>query len=262
MARISVSIITFNDADNLKAAAATVTWADELVVIDTGSTDGTLEVAKSFGARIVQTSFKSFADVRNLAADSCSHEWVFSLDADERCTPEVRDEILAILKSEPPHDAYLLPRRNHMLGRWMRSATWYPNYRDPQLFRKSAVRRVGIIDETIALSSERSIGTLQNAIWHLPYQDLEEIIFKANLYSTMRERQMPEKPVSMWSALGHGTAVFFKLYLLKRGFRDGWAGFIIAFSNFETTFYKYAKRYERTQGWCSTAPDATTPDKP
>ena len=248
MTGISVSIIVLNDPENLKAAAATVSWADELVVIDTGSTDDTLEVAKSLGARIVNTHFNSFSEVRNLAANSCTKEWIFSLDPDERCTPQVRDEILAIIKSPDAQPAYFVPRWNYILGRWMRAKTWYPNYRDPQLFRKGAFIREGIVDETITLPDSQ-IGKLRNAIWHMPYGDLEEILFKMNKYSTMREQQMADGTVSMWSALGHGLATFLKLFFLKQGFRDGWQGFIIAFANFETTFYKYAKRYERTHKW-------------
>jgi glycosyltransferase involved in cell wall biosynthesis len=248
MSKVSVSIIVLNDAENLKAAAASVAWADELVVIDTGSTDDTLAVAQSLGARIVNTQFNSFSEVRNLAADSCSHEWIFSLDPDERCTPQVRDEILAIVNLPDAGLAYLVPRRNFILGRWMKAKTWYPNFRDPQLFRKGAFQREGIVDETITLADDK-IGRLRHAIWHMPYGDLGEIIFKMNRYSSMRERQMAQKPVSMATALGHGLATFFRLYVMKQGFRDGWPGFIIAFSNFETTFYKYAKRGERIRGW-------------
>jgi glycosyltransferase involved in cell wall biosynthesis len=259
--KISVSIITFNDAHNLSAAAESVRWADEIVVIDTGSTDATLDIARSVGARIVSTNFKSFAEVRNLAADSCSHEWIFSLDPDERCPPEVRDEILGTINSGSARDAYLVPRHNYMMGRWMRAKNWYPNYRDPQLFRKGAFQRVGIVDEWITLDPKQ-LGILQNAIWHFPYDNLEEIVFKANLYSTMREKKMGERRVSMWTALGHGIGVFLKTYFLKRGFLDGWPGFIIAFSSFEATFYKYAKRYEQTHGWCKPVPELAGPNRP
>jgi glycosyltransferase involved in cell wall biosynthesis len=248
MPRISVSIVVLNDPENLKAAAATVAWADELVVVDTGSTDGTLAVADALGARIVHTQFNSFSEVRNLAADSCSHEWIFSLDPDERCTPQVRDEILAIVNSPDAGLAYLVPRHNFILGRWMKAKTWYPNYRDPQLFRKGAFRREGIVDETITLADDK-LGRLRHAIWHMPYRDIEEIVFKMNRYSSMRERQMGERPVSMWGALGHGLVTFFKLFVIKQGYRDGWPGFVLALSNFEATFYKYAKRCERVRGW-------------
>src|ERR1700752_1194754 len=117
MQTISTYILTYNEAEKLKAAAESVLWADEIVVVDSFSTDATAEIATALGARVVQVPFKGFGDLRNRAVDACRCDWVFSLDADERCTAAVRDEILELLAGAPASDAYLVPRRRFMMGR-------------------------------------------------------------------------------------------------------------------------------------------------
>jgi hypothetical protein len=202
------------------------------------------------GARVVQVPFRGFGALRNDAIEACEYDWIFSLDSDERCTAEVRDEILALLASGPAHDAYLVPRRSYMMGRWISGSGWYPNYRQPQLFRKGAMRyRPDPVHEGYELLSGKPLGRLDHAIHQFPFRDLEEVIRKMNRYSSLGVPKLANKRVSMWSALGHGAWSFIKHYIVKRGFRDGWAGFMIAFGNFEGTFYRYAKRYEEAQGW-------------
>jgi glycosyltransferase involved in cell wall biosynthesis len=138
MQKISAYILTFNEAEKIQAAVESVLWADEVVVVDSHSTDGTAEIAAGLGARVVQVPFSGFGDLRNRAVDLCRHEWIFSLDADERCTKAVRDEVLALLAGSPPFEVYRVPRRNYMMGRWIRGSGWYPNFRQPQLFRKGS----------------------------------------------------------------------------------------------------------------------------
>jgi glycosyltransferase involved in cell wall biosynthesis len=250
MQNLSAYILAYNEAQKIADAIATVLWADEIVVADSGSSDRTVEIAENLGARVVQISFRGFGDLRNQAVAACRHDWIFSLDADERCTAEVRDEIFALLSSTPAHDAYLVPRRNFMMGRWIRGSGWYPNYRQPQLFRKGAVHyRDDPVHEGYDLSPGCTLGKLQQAIWQLPFRNLEEIIRKMNRYSSLGALKLTGRSVSMGGALAHGAWSFIKHYVLKRGYRDGWAGFVIALGNFEGTFYRYAKRYEEAQGW-------------
>jgi glycosyltransferase involved in cell wall biosynthesis len=219
-------------------------------VADSGSTDRTAEIAQSLGARVVQLPFDGFGDLRNRAIAECRHEWIFSLDSDERCTAEIRDEILSILSSVAAHDAYLVPRRNYMMGRWIKGSGWYPNFRQPQLFRNGAMRyNDDPVHEGYQLLTKRPLGRLQGAIWQFPFRNLEEIIHKMNRYSSLGVQKLGGKRVSMGGALGHGAWAFLKHYLFKQGYRDGWAGFIIALGNFEGTFYRYAKRYEEMQTW-------------
>lgn len=249
MQKISAYILAFNEAEKIEAAVSSVLWADEIVVADSGSRDRTAEIAESLGARVVQIPFNGFGALRNSAIEACRHEWIFSLDSDERCTSEVRDEILRLLAEGPAHDAYLVPRRNFMMGRWIRGSGWYPNFRQPQFFRKGAMRYTPApVHESYELLTGKPLGRLNNAIWQFPFRNLGEIISKADRYSTLGAKRLPEH-VSMGSALGHGIWAFLKHYVFKLGFRDGWAGFVIAFGNFEGTFYRYAKRYEETQNW-------------
>jgi glycosyltransferase involved in cell wall biosynthesis len=257
MQKISTYILSFNEAAKIKAALESVLWADEIVVVDSNSTDSTTEIAAGLGARIVQVPFKGFGDLRNRAIEACSYNWIFSLDADERCTPAVRDEILDLLAGTPPLDVYRVPRRSFMMGRWIRGSGWYPNFRQPQLFRKGSMRyTLEPVHEGYENLSGKPIGTLQNAIWQFPFRDLAEVIRKADRYSSLGAPKLATKQVSMASAFGHGVWSFLKHYIFKLGFIDGWAGFVIAFGNFEGTFYRYAKRYEQQQDW---APPVTEP---
>jgi glycosyltransferase involved in cell wall biosynthesis len=250
MASISAYIIAFNEAEKIAAAVSTVLWADEVIVADSGSTDGTAEIATKLGARVVQVPFEGFGDLRNKAIAHCTGDWIFSLDSDERCTAEVRDEILALIADNPAHDVYRVPRRSYMMGRWIKGSGWYPNFRQPQLFRKGAMRyTLEPVHEGFENLSGKPLGTLNHAIWQFPFRNLDEVIRKMNRYSTLGVPKLAGKRVSMASALGHGAWSFIKHYILKRGFLDGWAGFVIAFGNFEGTFYRYAKRYEETQDW-------------
>jgi glycosyltransferase involved in cell wall biosynthesis len=254
MQKISAYILAFNAEEKIAAAVSSVLWADETVVVDSASTDRTAEIARSLGARVVQIPFHGFGALRNRALEECRHDWIFSLDSDERCTPEVRDEILSILAGAPAHDAYLVPRRNYMMGRWIKGSGWYPNFRQPQLFRKGAMRYDdNAVHEGYQLLTEKPPGRLHSAIWQLPFRNLEEVIYKMNRYSSLGVKRLEGKRVSMAGALGHGIWSFLKHYLFKHGYRDGWAGFVIALGNFEGTFYRYAKRHEQMKAWSAPA---------
>jgi glycosyltransferase involved in cell wall biosynthesis len=250
MQTISAYILAFNEAAKIKAAIETVLWADEIIVVDSESTDGTRDIAAALGARVVQVPFAGFGDLRNRAVEACRCEWIFSLDADERCTAAVRDEIVSLLGGTPPHDVYRVPRRNYFMGRRIRGSGWYPNFRQPQLFRKGSVRyTLEPVHEGYEILGDATVGTLRNAIWQLPFRDLEEVVRKMNRYSSLGVPKLAHQRVSMAGAFGHAFWAFWKHYLFKLGFIDGWAGFVIAFAYFEVTFYCYAKRYEALQNW-------------
>ncbi len=250
MQKISAYILAYNEAGKIEAAVSSVLWADEVIVVDSHSTDRTAELAAALGARVVQVDFEGFGPLRNRALEACRYDWIFSLDSDERCTAAVRDEILALLAGTPPHDAYLVPRRSYFMGRWISGSGWYPNYRQPQLFRKGAMRyKPDPVHEGYELLTDKPLGKLQNEIWQFPFRNFEQIVEKANRYSSLGAQKLAGKRVTMLAALGHATWAFIKHYVVKRGFKDGWAGFVIALGNFEGTFYRYAKGYERTQNW-------------
>ena len=263
MSRVSVYIIAYNEAEKVRATVESALWADEVIVVDSWSTDGTAEIAASLGARVVQFNFTGFGDLRNHALDACTHPWIFSLDADERCTPEVAAEIRAITQQPDAADApqaYWVPRRNFFMGRWIRHSGWYPNFRQPQLFRQGALRYdAQPVHEGWVLNTNHPLGTLHNAIWQFPFKDMGELLHKANRYSTLGAQKIANKKISMGGALAHGVWAFVKHYVFKAGFLDGWPGFVIALGNFEGTFYRYLKAYEIQQGARWDAPSELPP---
>ncbi len=261
MTQISVYIIAYNEAEKVRATIESVPWADEVIVVDSWSTDGTADIATQLGARVVQVKFNGFGDLRNQAIAACSHEWIFSLDADERCTPDVAAEIRAIIDSPQSVDAYWTPRRNYFMGRWIKHSGWYPNYRQPQLFRKAAMRYdQKPVHEGYELLSDKPVGHMKNAIWQFPFKNMAEVMHKANRYSSLGAEKIQHKKITMWSALLHAKWAFWKHYLFKLGFLDGWAGFVIALGNFEGTFYRYVKALEIQKGGEWQAP--TSPQHP
>ncbi len=255
MPAISVYIIAYNEAEKVRATIESAQWADEIIVVDSHSTDGTAEIAQSLGARVVQVDFKGFGDLRNQAIAACRHEWIFSLDADERCTPEVAQEIRTIVNNPESVDVWRVPRRNFFMGRWIKHSGWYPNFRQPQLFRRGTLRYdMKPVHEGYELLSTKPLGTLQHAIWQFPFKNMAEVMHKANRYSSLGAEKIVHKRITMGSALLHGTWSFWKHYLFKLGFLDGWAGFVIALGNFEGTFYRYVKALEMQQGESWKAP--------
>lgn len=253
MSKVSAYIIAYNEQDKIKQAVQSVLWADEIIVIDSFSEDDTVKIAESLGARIVQVEFKGFGELRNQAIKACQYEWIFSLDSDERCTPEARDEILSIVMSaDIEHDIYFMPRRNFFMGRWIKHSGWYPNYRQPQLFRKISMSyTLEPVHEGFKSHSKRSIGHLRNPIWQLPFKNVAEMMAKANRYSTLGALKLKGrgKKASFFSALTSATWAFWKHYLIKKGFLDGWPGFVIALGNFYGTFFRYVKYCENVSDW-------------
>jgi glycosyltransferase involved in cell wall biosynthesis len=251
MPKLSVYIPTYNEEDKIAEAIKSVSWADEIVVVDSESTDSTLLIARALGARVVNVPFEGFGKLRNTAIENCSHEWIFSLDADERCTPEVASEIQEILNTPHPADAYYIPRRNWFMGRWIRHSGWYPDYRQPQLFRRGTMvfREEDEVHEGYKL--EGHVGYLRHSIRQFPFRNLEQLQAKANRYSSLGAEKLIRRGVkgSMAKAFAHGIAAFLQIYVIKMGFLDGWAGFTIALGSFEGTFYRYAKLAERQSGW-------------
>jgi len=245
MTKISVYIIAYNEAEKVAATIKSVQWADEIILVDSWSTDDTQKIAESHGVKVVQVDFKGFGDLRNQAIASCSGDWIFSLDADERCTVEVAQEVRKITENPHSVDVYKVPRRNYFMGRWIKHSGWYPNYRQPQLFRKGCMSYdLKPVHEGYLLHSSKPIGVLKNAIWQYPFKNMAEVISKINRYSTLGTEKIRHKKISMRTALLHAIWAFVKHYFFKMGMFDGWAGFVIALQSFESTFYRYVKTIE------------------
>tara|TARA_B100000767_G_C19728465_1_gene520538 strand:+ start:778 stop:1572 length:795 start_codon:yes stop_codon:yes gene_type:complete len=248
---ISVYIIAFNESEKIRDCINSVLWADEIIVADSHSTDGTIEIAQELGAKVVQIPFNGYGALRNEAISHCSGDWIFSLDSDERCTIEVRDEIISLIQ-ETTLEIYRVPRKNFYMGRWIKHSGWFPNYRQPQLFKNGKMSySLESVHEGYINHSNKKIGTLKNIIWQLPFKDAEEIIYKTNRYSSLGVSKLQDKGVngSILKAFLHGVWSFLKHYIFKLGFLDGGPGFVIAFSNFEGTFYRYIKLTEEQKNW-------------
>jgi len=251
MAEISVYIITYNEADKIADAVKSVLWADEVIVADSHSSDQTAEIAASLGARVVQLDFEGFGKLRNDAIAACTHEWIFSVDADERCTPQAAEEIRRIITDQTSADAWYVPRKNWFMGRWIKHSGWYPDYRQPQLFRKGAVVYADLDEVHEGYEIKGDTGYLKQAIWQIPFKNLAQVVAKSNRYSTLGAKKLARnnRRASMMLALLHALGAFTRIYILKLGFLDGWAGFVLALGNFEGTFYRYAKLVEQQKGW-------------
>ncbi|MDQ6996162.1 MAG: glycosyltransferase family 2 protein [Mariprofundus sp.] len=249
--KLSVYIIAYNEKDKIAAAITSVLWADEVIVVDSHSTDDTANIAESLGATVVQIDFEGFGKLRNNAIAACSHEWIFSLDSDERCTPEAAKEIRQIITAPDSCDTYYVPRKNWFMGRWIKHCGWYPDYRQPQLFRKGTLTFDSSDEVHEAFDVHGSIGYLQSDIWQFPFKNLEQVLYKTNRYSTLGIDRLERKgkQPGMATAFLRGIWSFVRIYILKLGFLDGWAGFVIAFSNLEGVFYRYAKLCERRNRW-------------
>ena len=249
--KISVYIIAFNESEKIRDCINSILWADEIILADSHSTDGTSEIAAELGAKVVHIPFNGYGDLRNKAIAECCGEWILSIDSDERCTIEVRDEIMKLIDNAPL-DIYHIPRRNFFMGRWIRFSGWYPNFRQPQLFKKGKMSYDLLpVHEGYISHSDKVIGELNNTIWQFPFKNTEELINKANRYSTLCVSKLQEKGRTggVFKAFLHGLWAFIKHYIFKLGFLDGGPGFVIAFGNFEGTFYRYIKLYEVEADW-------------
>lgn len=239
--RLSAILITRNEAPRLRACLESVAFADEVVVVDNGSTDGTPDLARSLGARVIEVAdWPGFGPQKNRALDAACGEWVLSIDADERVTPELRAAIVAAV-AQPTHDAYRINRRSSYCGQYMRHSGWWPD-RVTRLFRRGTARfSDALVHESLQVSGPA--GELAGELLHESYVDFEEVLDKVDRYSTAGALQLDQRGVqgSLAKALSHGAWAFVRTYLVRRGFLDGRLGFALALSNAQETYYRYLK---------------------
>ena len=230
---ISAVIITKNEEKNIAEAIASVLWADEILVVDSGSTDRTVEVAKAAGARVIQREWPGFSAQKQFAADSSSNDWIFSLDADERVSPELKEEILA-LKSQPENglaDGYRIARLSFYMGRSIRHGGWYPD-RQLRLFdRKKGHWKDVLIHESVEMNPGTSAAILKNDILHYSVKNAaHHHRMIGERYAPLAAEQMFERGrrTGPFKVAAAGPAAFFQAYILKAGFLDGFPGLCIA----------------------------------
>ncbi|MDE2259586.1 MAG: glycosyltransferase family 2 protein [Betaproteobacteria bacterium] len=239
---LSVIVIAKNEESSIGDCLRSVAWADERIVLDGGSTDATVGIARALGARVeVATDWPGFGPQKNRALALASCDWVLSLDADEQVTSALRAEIEVAMKAPDAVAVYRIPRASRYCGRTLRHGGWWPDH-VIRLFRRGQAR---FSDDLVheRLVSTGQVGTLTQPLLHDTYASLEEALDKANRYSTLGALQAFERGErsGLLKALGHGLWAFFRTYVLRRGFLDGGQGLLLAVSNAHTTFYRYAK---------------------
>jgi glycosyltransferase involved in cell wall biosynthesis len=242
--KLSVTVIAKNEAADIAAALESVRWADEIVVVDSGSTDGTVDIARRFTERVVAREWPGYAAQKNAAAALASHDWILSLDADERVTPALAEEIRTVLGGAPAHRAYRIPRVTRHFGRWIRSTDWYPDYQ-VRLYDRTAARWTGpYVHE--AVNVDGSVGTLTRELQHYAYRDISDHLETIDRYTTLAARQMHEsgRRASLLDLAAHPPLAFLRNYLARGGFRDGQAGLVISAMNAYYVFLKFAKLWE------------------
>ncbi len=239
---LSVIIITRNEAADIRACLESVTWADQIVVVDSASTDATAQICREFGAAVhVVQDWPGFGPQKNRALAHARGDWVLSLDADERVTAELRAEIEAVLRDPNAAPAYDIPRSSSYCGRFMRHSGWYPDY-VTRLFRRGNARfSDDLVHERLIVDG--SVARLNGLLLHYAFNDLEEVLRKVDQYSSAGALKLHARGRhgSLSGAVVRGLWSFVRTYFLRLGFLDGREGFMLAVSNAEGTYYRYAK---------------------
>ncbi|CAN5206562.1 glycosyltransferase family 2 protein [soil metagenome] len=240
--KLSVIIITKNEEDNIQACLDSVSFADQWIIVDSGSTDATVSIARAAGATVIETAdWPGFGIQKNRALEAASGEWILSLDSDERIPDALREEILAAI-ANGAHSAYELPRLSSFCGSFIRHAGWYPDY-IVRLFRRGAARFTNDLVHERVVPDQRVPGRLKTAIIHYSYPDDDAYLRKLVHYSTLSAQQAftAGKRGGYGTALLHALAAFLRCYVFKHGFLDGRAGVMVAISSAESTYHKYFK---------------------
>ncbi len=239
---ISAVIITRDEARNLPDCLAGLAWCDEIVVLDSGSTDDTLRIARDAGARVeVSADWPGFGPQKNRALQHARCDWVLSIDADERVDAELAAEIRDAVTSGAAYTGYRMPRLSSFCGRFMRHGGWYPD-RVLRLFRRDCGRfSDDIVHETVQCRG--AIGDLRHDLRHESFRDFEQVLRKIDAYSTAgaAKAHARGRRGSIGRALAHGAWTFFRGYVLRAGFLDGRMGLALALSNAHGTYYRYVK---------------------
>ena len=246
--KISATIITLNEESNIKAACESVAWADEIVVVDSGSTDATRAIAEACGARVIANPWPGFGAQKQFAVEQTKHEWIFSLDADERISDELRESIESLHGKTELADGYQIARRTYYQGRWIRGGGWYPD-RQLRLFKKSRGHwKERHIHESVVMNAGSRVERLNGDLLHYTSPDAaHHHRMIGERYAPLAARQMFEegRRTSMLGVASAGPAAFIRSLILKGGIRDGFAGFTIASFAAHHAFLKHLMLWEK-----------------
>ena len=244
--KLTVTVITRNEAAHIGAALDSVAWADERIVIDSHSTDDTVAIAMARGARVEVRDWAGYSDQKNYAAGVAANDWILSIDADERVSPELGAEIRALLQGTPAARGYRVPRVTYYLGRWIRSTDWYPDFQ-LRLYDRRAGRWNGRpVHESIDLEGEP--GRLRHDLQHYAYRDIAHHLDTINRYTTLAADQMHAdgRRTNVLAIVVHTKLAFVRNYILRAGITEGAAGLLISLLNSYYVFLKFAKLWERS----------------
>lgn len=247
MKPLTATIITFNEESNIRACLESVAWIPEIVVLDSGSTDRTVEIAREFTDRVSVADWPGHVEQKNRAVDLASTDWIFSLDADERCTPELRAEIERVMKGEPDAPAYSVRRKTRYLGRWILNGGWYPD-RKARLFDRRRARWGGTNPHDHVTVDGPEIE-LDADLLHYTYRDMKHHLEVVDFFTDIaaREKDRRGRRFPRLGMITRPPFKFFKMYCLQRGYRDGFPGFVIAVLGSLYVFLKDAKLWERRE---------------
>lgn len=240
---ISLVIITYNEEKNVARVIESVPWANEVIVVDSGSTDRTVEIAKSLGAKTHLQNFLGFKKQKQFATDMSQNDWVLNLDADEMLSPELSKEIQELYNVGFTFDGYMIPRLSYHLGRWIRHGGWHPD-NQLRLFNKKKARwGGGHVHEKV---EAQKVGKLKKNILHFVFRDLTHQVEVNNKYSSLGARELFEnkKKFCILKLIFKPISKFIELYFYKKGFLDGLAGFVIAVGAAYSVFLKFSKLKE------------------
>jgi glycosyltransferase involved in cell wall biosynthesis len=246
--KISAAIITFNEERNIARVIESLRCCDEILVLDSGSNDRTVEIATKLGARVVEASWHGYAAQKNIAAELASHDWILSLDADESVSEALEAEIWQIKKAGPRFQAYTMPRLAQYLGRWILHSGWYPD-RKVRLFNRKSAKWTGtFVHESVTV--EGAVGHLRSNLLHFTCNSLSEHLRSMDTYTTLAAQEIVSlgKPVPFFTLLLDPGWTFFRTYVLRLGFLDGFEGLIIAYMAAFYNFVKYSKARHMSPG--------------
>ncbi|TGY48314.1 glycosyltransferase family 2 protein [Rodentibacter caecimuris] len=251
MPTISVAMIVKNEAQDLALCLDTVKdWVDEIVILDSGSTDNTKEIALSYEAKFYEnTDWPGFGKQRQIAQQYVTSDYVLWLDADERVTPELRQSIQRAVQQNPENTVFEIPRISEVFGRKIRHSGWYPDY-VVRLYRTHyAGYNDSLVHEKVCYPNNTRVERLAGDLEHFTYKNLHHYLVKSAGYAKAwaDQRQAKGKKATLWQGVAHGLSCFIKMYILKAGFLDGKQGFLLAALSAHSTFVKYADLWEREQ---------------
>lgn len=247
--RIAAVLIVKNEGENLRGCLESVAdWVDEIVILDSGSSDNTAEIAYDFKANYhIEPQWHGFGRQRQLAQQHVTADWCLWLDADERVSPELKEAICAACDEPLGRTVYAMPRRNWVFGRYLRHCGWYPD-RVLRLYPANLTRyNDALVHEKVVVDQSMAVKNLQGDLLHTPYRDLEHYLVKSARYAKAWAdgKAARGKRATLWQGLLHGVGCFVRMYLLRLGFLDGKAGFLISLLSAHSTFVKYADLWSR-----------------